>query len=124
MTVWRRSLGEAPPQTPGLPPATWETVINSPKAQAAIQAAQNELAAYPAVLALFNAFLREGPAWTSRVLAALPEAAKKARELVLELDAKVRHGRILPPAARTAVFGIPIWVLAGGVGLFLLLKRR
>lgn len=118
----------APPAAPPTPtpagPLAWETVINSPQAQAAIQRAREELAAYPAVLALFNAFLREGPAWVGRVMAALPAAAQTARGVVGELDMKLRQGRILPPAAHTTVLGLPVWVLAGGVGLYLLLRRR
>jgi hypothetical protein len=118
------ALPPGPPGPPAPPPLTWETVINSPQGQAAIQKAREELAAYPSVLALFNAFLREGPAWISRVMAALPEAAKTARQVVAELDQKLRQGKLLPPSAHTTVLGLPVWALAGGVGLYLLLSKR
>lgn len=123
MVVWKRPLGAAAPPPPAAPPLTWESVINSPQAQAAIQRAREELAGYPTVLAMFNALLRDGPGWVSRLLAELPAAAKTAREVVAELDAKVRQGKLLPPEAHNQVMGIPIWALAGGVGLYLLFKR-
>lgn len=122
MVVWKRPLGAAAPLPPPSP-LTWESVINSPQAQAAIQRAREELAGHPTVLAMFNALLKDGPEWVGRVMAALPEAARTAREVVAELDAKVRQGKLLPPEAHNQVMGIPLWVLAGGVGLYLLFKR-
>lgn len=127
--VLAHSSRQPEPQPQPLPPpsVTWESVINSPQGKAAIHAAREELRPYPEVLAAFDWVLREGPGVAARFFTlaqALPAQLTKAREAIGELVAKVQQGKILPPAAKAEVLGVPLWLLAGGVGLYLLLRRR